>query len=1087
MVNSQNNNTLGGYPHATGQPSFLATSPPIDLRYYQKDTSYLSEKHFKELQASGINESLILLNAKTLSGDIALNRLLYSSNLPRRNTGRISDSYLRRYRHVEKGGWWASGLDPLNGCEPMEWGCFKPDSPRQNRDDAQRSAKGDCALRSAGGNRGKLIKYEHPPQEPTRAFFCNLGYEDALNIAHQLGRKSELMALFEAKSPEVKAGSLNWGQVFWQWVESDPSIPIVITEGFKKGAALMSHGVVAIALPGVTGGARTDKDESGAKSGSHLIPEIELFAVNGRKLIVAFDQDEKPKTISNVNRERFKLGHLLTKAGCEVAIASWNPSDGKGIDDLIVNRGADALIEVLDSARPFKLWSRRSHNTFTFKPNVEFNSRYFGSVEVPEDAKLIAIKGEKGTGKTKAIADILKQSEQPVLAITHLRSLCKEIANRLGIQDIGDIRGADSLVERRALKALGDREGQAIVINSAHSRSNARFRAEDYSDHQIVLDEFVQLLDALLNSNTCREFRASILTEFTKLIRGVLSPDSLGRLIVSDADLSNKEVFLLLEMAGCLEIEPFIILNQWKPDFLPIAYKYKDDIHLLEKLGESLKAGQKAYVFSDCQKPKNRSSSTNLERWAAKNFPSLKVLRIDSDTIERRGHPAFGCLSKLNDVVSEYDLVIVSPSVQTGVSIDLKGHFDAVFGFLHGVVSVDTARQALARVREPIPRHFCVPALGLTKIGGGELNADELRASQKAIASSTFKAIGIAGSNLMETAKGSQDIWLGYWSDRAAESNRGRIFYREYLINGMLDEGWQVVDVEPDDPERIKTLKRSMLENRDEAQRERGEAIANADLIDDRTAKLLEDCPHGVTEEEQRERDKHCLHSKYGGIEVTPDLYLKDCEKWHPKLAMHYFLTVGRDRLEQRDRIAVDKLSADGRPFLPDVPRVTRFAKIEVLNKLGFRSLLEDPDFKNKEWRNSDRHLIELRASLLAYARDIQRWFGVKLLETDTPIRTVTKMFKLFGLPFHCDRKEGGRGAQERVYRLQTLADFEETNRKRAEKGARMVATYIGIEDGRDRIFESWLSSVVTECSKDLIPLRDYKKHHSTTTKRVAA
>ncbi len=43
------------------------------------------------------------------------------------------------------------GLDPLNNWQMMEWGCFKPNQPRQNQN-------------------GKSIKYEHPPSTPTRVF-----------------------------------------------------------------------------------------------------------------------------------------------------------------------------------------------------------------------------------------------------------------------------------------------------------------------------------------------------------------------------------------------------------------------------------------------------------------------------------------------------------------------------------------------------------------------------------------------------------------------------------------------------------------------------------------------------------------------------------------------------------------------------------------------------------------------------------------------------------------------------------------------------------------------------------------------------
>ncbi|MFM6202318.1 MAG: DUF3854 domain-containing protein, partial [Dolichospermum sp.] len=43
-------------------------------------------------------------------------------------------------------------------------------------------------------------------------------------------------------------------QSFWEWVKDHPQIPVTITEGAKKAAALLSCGIVAIGLPGINNG-----------------------------------------------------------------------------------------------------------------------------------------------------------------------------------------------------------------------------------------------------------------------------------------------------------------------------------------------------------------------------------------------------------------------------------------------------------------------------------------------------------------------------------------------------------------------------------------------------------------------------------------------------------------------------------------------------------------------------------------------------------------------------------------------------------------------------------------------------------------
>ena len=113
---------------------------------------YLQSQHLEELiEGSGIDSHLVNLNFSSLQNSDAYNYLLISDQLPRTNTGMVKSSWLRRYAHISSGGWWCSGLDPQNHWQAMEWGCFKPDLPRLNQ-------------------KGKSVKYEHPPGTPTRVF-----------------------------------------------------------------------------------------------------------------------------------------------------------------------------------------------------------------------------------------------------------------------------------------------------------------------------------------------------------------------------------------------------------------------------------------------------------------------------------------------------------------------------------------------------------------------------------------------------------------------------------------------------------------------------------------------------------------------------------------------------------------------------------------------------------------------------------------------------------------------------------------------------------------------------------------------------
>jgi len=66
----------------------------------------------------------------------------------------------------------------------------------------------------------------------------------------------------------------------------DPTVPLFVTEGVKKGDALVSQGLCAVALIGVWNWRGTN--ESGGKT---ALPDWEYVALNGRQVYIVFDSD----------------------------------------------------------------------------------------------------------------------------------------------------------------------------------------------------------------------------------------------------------------------------------------------------------------------------------------------------------------------------------------------------------------------------------------------------------------------------------------------------------------------------------------------------------------------------------------------------------------------------------------------------------------------------------------------------------------------------------------------------------------------------------------------------------------------------
>jgi hypothetical protein len=300
----------------------------------------------------------------------------------------------------------------------MMWGCFKPDRPVRDE-------------------KGKLVKYEHPPKTSTRAFFLRA----PLHIWRKVARRhNKTMPNNIVVTPEGHAVG------FWAWVLEN-NIPITITEGAKKAGALLTAGDAAIALPGIDGGYRTPKDAAGNKIGnSYLLPELKPFATSGRSIYICFDHDSKRKTIRNVNRAISKTGNLLSRSGSNIWVISWQQPE-KGVDDFLFVHGESLYERVVSLAASLDTWSGKSTTQLNYPADVTVNSRYLGEITIPKKAQLVAIKSPKGTGKTQELESVVGDAladGQWVLVVGHRVQLLEALCARFGIPYITEVKSSET-------------------------------------------------------------------------------------------------------------------------------------------------------------------------------------------------------------------------------------------------------------------------------------------------------------------------------------------------------------------------------------------------------------------------------------------------------------------------------------------------------------------------------------------------------------------------------------------------------------------------------------------------------------------
>lgn len=920
-------------------------------------------EHWQEWIDSCVDPEIIASNVMSWSGEAAYH-LLGSENMKRLNTGRLATYWLRRYRHIEEGGWWFGGLDPLTG-ERMAWGCFKPNQPYIHPD-------------------GKPQKYEHPYGSPTRVFFA-----------------------YNPNKPEWAEQMLN-----------DPTLAITITEGAKKAGCLMSAGYPTIGLPGITGAVR--KDESSGVRRYYLIDDVKAFCLPERRVYILFDHDTKPSAQQAVIREIHKLAMQLKSCDCEPWIVTL-PGPEKGVDDFVAARGVEALHQLYADAMEYDRWLLHKGHQLTHPVAQQLSQRYLGKFEPPKSARLIVVKSPKGTGKTCALAKLIREGRDEgrrTISLHHRNSLAREMANAFDIPHVEELRTAE---EGRLL-------GYTCCVDSLVTDSQAMFTPEGW--HTVVMDEAMQVIWHLLDAKTeIKDRRLAVLNNLQELFRDVLTKEG-GRLVLMDADMSDIGIEFVLQLAG-VEVEPYIIQNDWIPEeeaWNVTSYDATSPEALIADFLEYVSVkGNRAVIFTQAQRAQSLTAVRNLETLTqetvrnletltqedvAEILPDLKTLAIDSHSVSDPGHPAYGCMDNLDKVLEQYDVVFCSPTIETGVSIDLKRHFGRVYGIFTGVTSEATVRQTLARVREPIDRHIWVKKTGFGRVGNGSTSAKSLWASEDRATSwhiQQFKRFLLEPDATLTTNK----VALQTWVQMGAIINAGMAHYREAVIAGLAAEGHRITTISNCEPNP--ELKERIRAVRDRAFQQFAEAVATAEDIEPSKYEELQKNKH-KTEAEHNQQYKYFLQERYCKTPVTDELVKRDQQGWFPKIRLHYYLTAfGKPFLIEREKQTFQGSIYQQQVWSPELNRKMLGKKLVKLCDLGVMSLL------NPEETFHDGHplIVEIVSRWRLNPWGVKDDLGISQKPEERNIPLVQRLLALLGLKLTYIGRPGKRGeARKRLYKF---------------------------------------------------------------------
>jgi hypothetical protein len=940
----------------------------------------IDQKHLQEWIASGIDPEITTLNLTSLKGQAPYERLFYSDKIKRLNTGRLPGWILKRYAHLELGGWWCSGVDPLTGEDEL-WGCCKPDSPRID------------------ATKGKYQKYEHPLKATATLFALRVSQEIWEKVANRYG--------VEILATDIDPSRCDRG--FWAWVIRNPKVTVTLIEGAKKAGSLLSLGFAAIGVPGIWGGYRKN---DGIPS---LIPQLECFANSSRQFYFAFDQDEKRSTRQSNRKAIWHTAKLLRDKGCNVSIIEWEPWI-KGVDDLIVSKGGKHFIECYLKALTFEDWQADGLKELSYKPALRLDSstKYIGDFAPPPNAKLICLKAPKGSGKTEWLVKICAEAQsmgQKVLVLTHRQQLGQALCSRFGIDYVSELKDSDT----KGCFGFG------LCFDSLRRNSQARFNPDDWHGCILILDECEQSIWHLLSARTeIAKHRVEVLRNFQQLIQNTFESSG-GKVYLSDADLSDLSIDYIRSLAS-FPVEPWIAVKEGNPTPWNVT-AWETCNELLGALTSHIRVEEgKPLIFVDGQKAKSKWGTQNLESYLAKLFPDKRILRIDAESIADPNHPAFCCIDKLNAILPLYDIAIASPSIETGVSIDIKGHFTSVWDIAQGVVPVPSILQRMARLREPVPRHVWAKGFGIGRIANGSTSPRKLMSSQQTQFKAHIKLLAESEFPIdFEAASSFQPQSIRTWAKMAARINLGMVRYQHEILRALVAEGHSItpgnyLEVLAEDEQATGTdqIKDDLTESRDKIYDEHCLAIAEAPTPDDKRQETLSK-KQARTKDELKELRKGDLSRRYPEELVSSELVRLDDEGEYPKARLHYYFTIGREFLPTRDKQAIERQleSGQGDLFLPDVNRSLIGGKIKYLEALNIKSLLA-PDV---EWTNDSQVLIDLSIKARQYKNSIKEVLKISITEKLSPVAIAQKFLReCLGLAFSKPIQKGAKGNQVRCY-----------------------------------------------------------------------
>lgn len=520
-----------------------------------------------------------------------------------------------------------------------------------------------------------------------------------------------------------------------------------------------------------------------------------------------------------------------------------------------------------------------------------FTQRYLDipHVEVP----VIFIKSPKGTGKTEYLTKVVqkcKEEKKSVLLIGHRRSLILSSAKRLGLQPyitfIHDAKG-DEMIER--IDFNGPTSYYAICADSLSKSLDPVRHKYDV----VLIDEVEQVLSHL-TGDTVEDKRHPTFVWFKHYL------DCAKQLYVLDADLNFLTVTSVIDFIKDNSKTYEFFINDWKEREREIAL-YDNKNHLKYELITSIQRGERCFVCSNSKRQVDQ-----LAGYIEKTFGTQKrVMAITSDNSDTSGIQDF--IARINTEILNYDVVLASPSVSTGVDItfpDQASLIDCVYGFFEARVNTHFEfDQQISRVRKPKQVKVWVSPQKFNFETEIEVIKREIKESDR----SMMVLLDISPDGTLKYQD--NESYLNLYSTVVAIHRASKNNLRYHFTKLKESNGWKVVKIEMDEQatELGKEINRLSKELEEQ---DRITGILGAKLITRQEYDILEERKdrEALSDDEEHAMRRYEIESFYledvseDLIEMDNDGHFRNCVRNYERFYGSHKDMVHLDRAERKTK-----------------------------------------------------------------------------------------------------------------------------------------------------------------------------------------